>query len=127
MSSILGRRLRELRGTKTQEEIADLLGIGRAAYGHIERGVHAIDSTKLEILADYYHCSVDYILGRTDERMPDRYDFEKDSYLSDKNKDLLRIINDLPTEQIDALLKLLDGIQSPSKNLNCDLICRQFE
>lgn len=115
MSSILGRRLRELRGTKTQEEIADLLGIGRAAYGHIESGKNDIDSTKLEVLAEYYHCSIDYILGRTDERMPLIYDYEKDSQLTEKNKEILRLLDGLSDEQKDAILRVLDSMQSPSK------------
>ncbi|TQR29422.1 helix-turn-helix domain-containing protein [Brevibacillus brevis] len=116
MSSMVGRRLRQLRGTRTQEEMADLLGIGRAAYGHIESGKNDIDGSKLKILADFHHCSVDYILCLTDERMPGNYEYKKDTQLSDEDKEVLDKFNSLPSDQRDAIIKLIDGIQSPSKN-----------
>ena len=59
-------RLRDLRedADKTQKEIAALLGIDQRVYSNYETGKREIPSHTLITLADYYHTSVDYILGR---------------------------------------------------------------
>lgn len=64
------QRLKDLREDhdKAQKEIADLLGIDQRVYSTYETGKREIPSRFLIILADYYRCSVDYILGRTNER-----------------------------------------------------------
>ena len=57
------KTLRE-RFQKTQAEIADILGITRAAYTNIENGKRQIDNNNLLQLANYFNVSADYILGR---------------------------------------------------------------
>ena len=59
-------RLRDLRedADKTQKEIAAVLGIDQRVYSNYETGKREIPSHMLITLADYYHTSVDYILGR---------------------------------------------------------------
>ena len=59
-------RLRDLRedADKTQKEIAAVLGIDQRVYSNYETGKREILSHMLITLADYYHTSVDYILGR---------------------------------------------------------------
>lgn len=49
---------------KTQKEIAALLGIDQRVYSTYETGKREIPSRYLIVLADYYHTSVDYLLGR---------------------------------------------------------------
>lgn len=58
--------LKSLRYAKNekQSEIANLLGITRAAYSNIENGKRQLDNNNLLILADHYNVSVDYLLGR---------------------------------------------------------------
>ncbi|WP_018131374.1 helix-turn-helix domain-containing protein [Effusibacillus pohliae] len=63
---MLAKRLSMLRGTKTQQEVADALGISRARYAHYESGRNEPDLDTLVRLADYYHVSLDYLLGRSD-------------------------------------------------------------
>lgn len=60
----LGERLRALRTAKklTQEELANLLGIGRSNYGHIENNRVSLESDYATILADKLNTSVEYIL-----------------------------------------------------------------
>ncbi len=62
-------RLRDLRedAEKTQKEIADLLGIDQRVYSTYETGKREIPSRYLIPLAEYYHTTVDYILGRYDK------------------------------------------------------------
>lgn len=62
------KRLRDLRedNDKTQEEIAAYLKIMQPQYQRYESGTRDIPTAMLIALADYYHTSTDYILGRTD-------------------------------------------------------------
>ena len=61
------RRLRDLREDHdlSQTNIANLLHIKQTVYSRYERGFQTIPLEHLITLADYYHVSVDYILGRT--------------------------------------------------------------
>lgn len=60
-------RLRDLREDNdlTQQQVAQLLGTSFQYYQKYESGVYPIPVDRLEILADFYKTSTDYILGRT--------------------------------------------------------------
>ncbi|MCL1806458.1 MAG: helix-turn-helix domain-containing protein [Oscillospiraceae bacterium] len=62
------QRLEDLRVDKdmTQQKVADLLNCKREVYRRYERGIREIPIWALIKLADFYHVSIDYILGRTD-------------------------------------------------------------
>lgn len=67
LAKIVGERLKELRKAKTdigQKEVAEEIGITKQAMSSYESGRHVPDITVLMELADYYSCSVDYLLGR---------------------------------------------------------------
>lgn len=66
------QRLRDLREDKDlkQSDIAKMLGIQQTVYSRYERGAQNIPLEFLIALADYYHTSTDYILGRTNEFKP---------------------------------------------------------
>lgn len=59
-------RLRDLREDHdlTQTKIANLLGIDQRVYSNYETGKREIPVRHLITLADFYHVTVDYILGR---------------------------------------------------------------
>ena len=65
-------RIRDLREDRdlNQEEIARLLCVSQATYSRYEKGELNIPYHALSALADFYNTSVDYLLGRTDERRP---------------------------------------------------------
>lgn len=65
-------RLRDLRedNDMTQQQVAELPGTSFQYYQKYESGVYPIPVDRLEILADYYKTSTDYILGRTTIREP---------------------------------------------------------
>ena len=63
------KALREDRDIK-QEEIAWLLGINQPVYSNYETGKREIPERYLVKLAQYYHVSADYILGRTNNKTP---------------------------------------------------------
>lgn len=65
-------RLRDLREDRDllQKDVADVLGISQTVYSRYERGYQTIPVVHLLKLADYYHTSTDYILGRTNCSRP---------------------------------------------------------
>ena len=60
-------RLRDLREDRdlTQKEVAEILGTSFQYYQKYESGVRPIPVDRLEVLADFYQTSTDYLLGRT--------------------------------------------------------------
>ncbi|MNC38355.1 HTH-type transcriptional regulator Xre [compost metagenome] len=58
--------LREKRGL-TQEDLANKIGISRASLSHYEKNRREPDYATMTKLADFFHVSVDYLLGRTSE------------------------------------------------------------
>ena len=54
----------------TQREVAEYLNIKQNTYSQYEIGVLNYPVDVLCRLADYYHVSVDYLLGRTGEKTP---------------------------------------------------------
>ncbi|MBQ7521453.1 MAG: helix-turn-helix transcriptional regulator [Clostridia bacterium] len=65
-------RLRDLREDHDlkQKEIASILGIDQRVYSNYEIGKREIPVHLLIRLADYYHTSTDFILGRTNADTP---------------------------------------------------------
>jgi len=65
-------RLKEIREDKDfkQSDIAKLLKTSQQQYSKYEIGIRAIPLEKINILADFYNTSIDYLIGRTDERKP---------------------------------------------------------
>jgi transcriptional regulator with XRE-family HTH domain len=72
---MIGERLIQLRGSRTQQEIADALGISRARYSHYENSRNEPDLATLNHMADFFEVTVDDLLGRTrmyiKEKKPD--------------------------------------------------------
>ena len=66
------RRLRDLREDKDfkQKDISELLNIHQTTYSDYELGRLNIPVSSLHILADFYHVSIDYLLGRTNKKEP---------------------------------------------------------
>lgn len=63
------KALRENSG-KLQKEIAQELNMKQQQYQRYENGKTEMSVTLLNILADYYQTSIDYIVGRTDVKEP---------------------------------------------------------
>lgn len=66
----LGKRLHQLRKEKKlrQKDMAEYLGMTLRNYQRIDAGEIDVAASMLCDLADYFGVSVDYLLGRTDER-----------------------------------------------------------
>ena len=60
------RNLREEAG-KTQAQIAEKLKISRQVYSNYENEINQPPLQLLIAMADYFQCSLDYLLGRSDD------------------------------------------------------------
>ena len=62
-------RLKEIRKSakKTQQEVADVLGIPLRTYQNYEREIHDPDTDVICKLADYYGVTLDYLAGRVNQ------------------------------------------------------------
>ena len=63
------RNLREDNDLK-QKDLATYLNCSQVSYSYYEIGKRDIPTTTLIRLAEYYNCSIDYLLGLTDEKKP---------------------------------------------------------
>ena len=61
------RRLREEKGME-QQEVADKLGISRSTMGMYELGKREPNDEIKKRIADFFNCSVDYLIGYSDYR-----------------------------------------------------------
>lgn len=74
-------RLRELRIEKEllQSDIAKIINKSERTVGFYETGERDMNTETLAILANFFNCSIDYLLGKSDIKNP-----EKTSNISDK-------------------------------------------
>ena len=66
------RRIRDMREDRDlyQKDLAEYLHCSQVCYSYYEMGKRDIPTDVLIRLADFYGTSVDYLLGRTDEKSP---------------------------------------------------------
>lgn len=63
-------RLRDIREDKDKTQIAELLGCSQQTYSRYESGKAQMSYQTLDYLVNYSDTSIDYLLGRTDEKTP---------------------------------------------------------
>ena len=68
----LGELIAELRQDKglTQKELGDILCVSSGTISNYENGVHLPDVDKVIALANFFHVTTDYLLGRTSSNLP---------------------------------------------------------
>ena len=59
----MGQRLRQLRGDRSQEEVAKALGVRRETVKQWENAERHIKAVDLAMISAYYSVSADYLLG----------------------------------------------------------------
>lgn len=107
METMLAERLRALRYeyNETQQSMADLLNIKRPTYTMYEKGSVLPPYDKLKKLADFFNVSVEYLMGETNFRKPEKRK-------AAPHIDLLNINN--------AVRILLDELNDKSAPVNVD-------
>jgi transcriptional regulator with XRE-family HTH domain len=85
-----GQRISELRENQkmTQGDLSSRLDMTRASLSHYETGRREPDFDTLKKFADFFHVSVDYLIGRTEDPQPSVNEnvkmFEESLELSDE-------------------------------------------
>lgn len=66
------QRIEDLRidSDLSQKQISEVLHISQRSYSHYETGTRGIPVEILIQLADYYNTTIDYLVGRTDNKAP---------------------------------------------------------
>ena len=110
--------LKELRKSRKllQKDLARYLQVAESTYSYWEQGKFEPDTETLKKLADYFNVSVDYLLGRTENKetvsTENLFKTKKaPESLSDDEQELLKQYNLLDSHSKTALLEL-------AKNLN---------
>ncbi len=115
------KRFKELRGKKTQKEMATLLGVTEKTYrswengeyrkGCIEKVYPYPDSERLIKMSEIFHCSIDYLLCRSDCTSVDNHYISLKTGLSDDAINTLKVINLRANTQLgDSALKRLSTL-----------------
>ncbi len=65
-------RIRDLRreSNLTADELGKIVGVSRFSVSNWETGRNQPNNDILFKLSEYFNCSIDYLLGRTDQRRP---------------------------------------------------------
>ena len=65
-------RIRNLRedADLTQEKVGNAINVPQRTYAYYESGQRMVPPHVLAALADFYHVSVDYLMGRTNRKEP---------------------------------------------------------
>lgn len=90
--NILGERLKELRENKrlNQKEVSAALGLTNYQLSRYESGASKPTPEQINIFADYYRVSTDYLLGRSDTpATPHGISKEEYANLSEEQKEVL--------------------------------------
>lgn len=66
------QRIQDLRvdSDLSQRQLGEILHISQRSYSHYETGSRGIPIEMLIRLADYYDPTIDYLVGRTDNKAP---------------------------------------------------------
>lgn len=109
----LSERLKSERKIKNinQPELAEIMNVSKQTVSNWENGNRIPDANTLKCLADFYDCSVDYLLGRTDERkaLVVKYNINGDDVIIEASKDLYP--NGLSKEEVINKLKIMKRLE----------------
>lgn len=92
----------------SQEQVAQIIGVSKQAYGHYEREERELGYDMLCKLADYYNVSVDYLIGHGSSPLAERP-------MSDIAENFIReygeLFSDETFQSYAQLYKLMDARQ----------------
>lgn len=113
MVQMLPEKLKALRNEMgiSQASLADTLGLSQQAIGKWETGNSEPDTDMLIKLASLFNVSVDYLLGRTEDRNP-----IKEDDMPPNVKILLRNAKKLTPEQLEAIQTLVNQFVKNNNN-----------
>lgn len=117
---MFGRKLKELRLERkiNQSELGEIIGISPSTVGMYERDQRFPDKDILSKIADYFEVSVDYLLGRTDERNIHKEKPKLDEGIKTIAAHRININEDLPDDAIEKINDYIKMVEMMYKNNN---------
>jgi transcriptional regulator with XRE-family HTH domain len=115
-STHLSDRLKSLRISHnlTQKELGAYLNVTRQAYSHYENGTRVPDFQTLELLAQLYHVSIDYLLTSyhseaflPGNQVEETYEASALEGLTKEEQTLLSLFSSLPNEEKEDFMDLI--------------------
>ena len=102
------KRLKDLREDHdlTQSEMAEIIGVKRSAYSLWELGINIIPIKNLVLFSDYFKCSLDYVLGLSNQKRSYELVEGIDFKVVGSNIKKIRIANKLSQENVANLLNI---------------------
>lgn len=110
-----GEILAELRKDRSmsQKELAQIIYVSTGTISNYETGAHFPDVEKLIALAEYFHVTTDYLLGRCKSELS--LDVFDDPIAGSKTLgEVIKEIQSLPAEKRQLLVALLEDIKLAS-------------
>ncbi|MBQ9782848.1 MAG: helix-turn-helix transcriptional regulator [Clostridia bacterium] len=115
-------KIKELREEKnlTQEALALAVGTSQRNIGRWENGINEPLYSQLLKLADFFNCSIDYLVGRTDDetfiiKQNDRTVAPMGDALTQDEKDLLKFYRGLNNVQKETVAVLAESLYGKNK------------
>lgn len=103
------KNLRLERGL-TQEELSNKLDLPASTIRRYETSVTSLPKNeRLKLIADFFDCSIDFLLGRTENRHDNSSD--EDIHLSSEEKEVIEVFRALPEEDQKYIRGLMERIQ----------------
>ena len=105
-------RIKELRKERgwDQEQLGKLLNVKRAAVSKYETGCVLLNDETISLLCDIFDVSADYLIGRSDKRVP----FDKFS-LPENILDMLETCSDLNEDEVKKVTEYIDFLKTTRK------------
>lgn len=129
-------RIKELRQGHgvTQAALAKYLGVAQNTLSYWEQGKYDIDNASLQKIADFFNCSVDCILCRSEVKRNNPTEDLIGEFLSDYEKQIILAFRKQPEMQegvcrllgVEYILPKVDQTKKPSSSISND-ICSSVE
>lgn len=114
---IFSKRFRELRGSRTQAEFADDIGVSRPTVGYYENGTRIPDALTLRQIAEKSGVTTDYLVGLTDAKKFETHDIGAYARLDDEAIQMLRYVTKSFNSRI-AINEILKDYKILTKLIN---------
>ena len=103
MKEQLGNKIKQLRLEKRipQKDLAESIGISPSTNGMYEQNRRVPDADTLIKLSTYFGVTIDYLLGKTEQKEKPT---KEDGELSERDKQLIDLISALPDDKLQQVL-----------------------
>ena len=106
-------RIKEIRLQNgiSQKQLALAIGVAQNTLSQYENGKRAPDFDTMARMSDYFHVSVDYLLGRDEEKLPTVISEEQDSI----DEELMKYVRLMTPDQKQMLLAQMRVLSEQNK------------